>query len=119
MLHTWLTRGRAPVPLVVCRRDVADNSITGVIPAEWATGMSSLRMANVSNNSLAGWVAWGGGGRGVTYGGRQHSCSPSLGAVIVHGMQHTLQRIHCLVATEAPPGVGLHMPVDAGFLPAE
>jgi hypothetical protein len=52
--YAWLTGGRVvTVPPLRCR-DVADNSISGVIPAEWATGMSSLRMANVSNNSLAG-----------------------------------------------------------------
>lgn len=37
----------------VCR-NLGDNSITGVLPADWASGMGSLRGMNVTGNGLTG-----------------------------------------------------------------
>lgn len=33
-------------------RDVSNNLIGGALPADWATGMDSLRAANMTNNSI-------------------------------------------------------------------
>lgn len=35
-------------------RNLGDNSITGVLPADWASGMDSVRGINVTGNSLTG-----------------------------------------------------------------
>lgn len=50
----WLTVRCLVLRCDACRSNVGSNQLKGALPWEWAQGMDSLRVVNVTNNLISG-----------------------------------------------------------------